>query len=155
TVDGRLELFSDLELVVITAGRLPPTTREDLVGAGQRLASDFGYRSRRFHVDVLLRERSRLGALPPGIFTYELRTAGRTVWGRQLLGEVRPVSLANLDRANTREILVKRLWHLAEALPADWLRGQAPDEVASRDLGVALARQPLDLTTVLLPEVGV
>lgn len=154
-VAGRRELFSDIELLAVTEGRLPAARRTAAAEAVAAAAASFGYRSPLFHVDVVFREAWRLGKLPASIFTYELRTVGRTLWGREMLGAVRPVSLANLDRRNTREILLKRLWHLAEALPARWVRGEPLEEVQARSLGVCLWRNPLDLTTVLLPEADI
>lgn len=153
-VDGRIEMFSDLEFLALTAGRLPATRRERLAAEVDQLAAGFGYRSRLFHADVLFRERRRLGSLPPFIFTYELAANGRTVAGETILDELRPVSLVNLDRRNTHEILMKRLWALAEALPAALVRGEALDAFGERELGVVLHRQPLDVTTALLPGVG-
>jgi hypothetical protein len=155
TVGGRAELFSDIELLVVTAARLAPARRAALQARAGQTASAFGHRSRRFHLDLLFRERARLGHLPPFVFTYELAANGRTVFGRHLLSEVRAVTPASLDRANTHEILVKRLWHLAEDLPAAWIHGQPMGEMAARDLGVALWRHPLDIPTALLPESGV
>jgi hypothetical protein len=154
-VDGRPELFSDVELLVVTRQRLAARQRAAMIAAVRQAADGFGYRSRRFHVDVLFRERRRLGRLPPIVFTFELRANGRTVFGRDVRAEIRPVTLANLDHANAHEILVKRLWHLAEDLPAAWLRGAALDELAARDLGVGLWRHPLDIPTALLPDAGV
>jgi predicted nucleotidyltransferase len=155
TVDGRLELFGDIELFVVTDGRLPGPRRRLLAEELARIGADFGYRSPLFHVDVAVRERARLGSLPPRVFTYELRANARLLAGEDVRSEIRPVTLADLDRPNTREILMKRLWALAEAMPLAWLEGAALDELAWRSLGVALRRNPLDVTTVLLPEAGV
>ncbi len=154
-IGGRRELFSDVELLAITAGRQPGARRAAAIRAAEALAATFGYRSVRFHVDVLFRDRRRLGSLPASIFTHELRAAGRTVWGHELLPAVRPVTLANLDRRNTHEILLKRLWHLAEALPASWVRGERLNELEARDLGTGLWRNPLDIPTALLPGAGI
>lgn len=154
-VDGGWQRFSDIELLVVTARRLPWPRQAALRRRVRALADTWGQRSPLFHVDLLLRPRSRLADLPPFLFTYELREAGRTLYGPELREEIRPVDLAGLDRRNTREILFKRLWHLAEALPADWLRGRPLDDIQARGLAVNLARQPLDLPTALLPESGV
>ena len=154
-VDGSWQCFSDIELLVVTRGRMVAARRADLTRRASSLAAGWGQRSPLFHVDLLLRERSRLKSLPPFIFTHELREAGRTLAGPELRPEIRAVGMANLDRRNTREILFKRLWHLAEALPADWLRGRPLGELAARGLAVGLARQSLDLPTALLPEIGV
>ena len=153
-VDRRSELFSDLEFLAVTDGRLAGAHRRAITADAERSAEGFGYRSRLFHVDILYRERARLASLPPFIFTYELAANGRTLAGPDLRGEIRPVSLANLDRRNTHEILIKRLWAIAEALPAAWVRGQPLDALTARTLGVVLHRNPLDVTTALLPEVG-
>jgi hypothetical protein len=64
------------------------------------------------------------------------------------------VTSNNLDRAGTREILFKRLWHLAAAVPAELIRGQPLSELAGRTLAVAARREVLDIPTVLLPEAG-
>lgn len=155
SVDGAWQRFSDIELLVVTTRRLHRSEEAALRRQVEALAATWGQRSPLFHVDLLLRPRSRLGDLPPFLFTFELREAGRTLFGPELREAIRPVDLAVLDRRNTREILYKRLWHLAEALPADWLRGRPVDEVQARGLAVSLARQPLDLPTALLPEAGI
>ncbi len=154
-VDGAWQCFSDIELLVVTDGRLPASRRREIARRARELAAGWGQRSPAFHVDLLLRERSRLGKLPPFVFTHELREAGRTLYGPELRSEIRVVDRDNLDLRNTREILFKRLWHLAEALPSDWLRRRPLDEIAARGLAVSLARQALDLPTALLPESGV
>lgn len=155
-VDGRLELFSDLEFMVVTARRLPGEARRAISADVERMAAGFGYRSRLFHVDLLFRERARLRSLPPFVFTFELAANGRPLRGPDVRPLIRRVTLSNLDRRNTREILMKRLWALAEALPADWIGGRLPlPEVTARTLGVALCRNALDVPTVLLPDAGI
>lgn len=154
-VEGRTELFSDLDFLAVTDGHLPADLRRVALAEIGRIADGFDYANPLFHVDVLFRERRRLGTLPPFIFTYELKAMGRPMHGPDLRSEVREVNLVNLDRRNTHEILMKRLWHIAEALPAAWLRGEPLDPILARALGVILHRNPLDVTTVLLPEVGI
>ncbi|MCB0217778.1 MAG: hypothetical protein H6648_03230 [Caldilineae bacterium] len=154
-IDGRLQLFSDLELLVISERRLPAELRMRAQTAAQDLARRFAQASPLFHIDLLFRERGRLAALPAIVFTFELREAGRILRGPNLLTEIPALDAERLDQANTREILFKRLWALAEALPAAWLRGEPLDPVAARSLGVSLRRNPLDVPTVLLPACGV
>jgi hypothetical protein len=154
-VGGRRELFSDLELLAVTSHRLPIARRSRLANQVEQMAAHFGNTNPLFHTEVLFRERSRLRAMPPFVFTYELASNGRTIAGQELRGEIRTVNLGNLDRRNTHEILMKRLWALAEALPTEWVGGQPLRPVQERALDIALGRQPLDLTTVLLPEVGI
>lgn len=152
---GRLELFSDLELLVVTRRRLPGAIRRALAAEVDQLASGWGYRSPQFHVDLVFRERARLGSLPPFVFTHELRTNGRVLCGPDVRAEIRLVTLADLDRRNTHEILMKRLWAMAEGLPKAWLAGAALDDLAARALGVTLWRNALDVPTALLPDAGI
>ncbi len=154
-VDGRLELFSDIELLAVTDGRLSGAVRSKLTAELEATANAFGYRNRLFHVDILFREHARLSKLPPFVFTFELVANGRLVAGVPCLQDVTEVSLRNLDLKNTREILMKRLWALAEALPPEWVRGAPLLPIDQRALGVALHRQPLDVPTALLPLSGV
>lgn len=155
TVDGKLELFSDLELLAVTDGRLSASERRALNERVAATARGFRYRSPLFHTEVLFRERSRLATMPPLVFTFEARHAGRTLWGPELLEAIRPVGPDSLDRRNTHEILMKRLWALAEAVPASWVAGRKMGDIESRTLGVSTARNALDVPTVLLPEAGV
>ena len=154
-IDGRLQLFSDLELMVVSEARLSAELRARALAAARGLAQRFAQASPLFHVDLLFRERGRLAALPPIVFTFELREAGRVLRGPNVLAEIPALDAQRLDQANTREILFKRLWALAEALPAAWLRGEPMDEIEARSLGVSLRRNPLDVPTALLPACGV
>lgn len=155
TVEGHDELFSDIELLLVTQRPLREVEQSALRADLDTLAASFGHANPRFHVDFLVRPHYRLRSLPPFVFTYELVANGRTLAGRPMLDRVRPVGLTNLDRQNTREILLKRLWALAEGLPSAWLRGQLLDRRLALCLTANLARQPLDTTTVLLPEAGI
>lgn len=153
-VEGRFELFSDLELMVVTRGQPDSALRRGLSDAAARVGAGFGYRSPLFHVDLAFRARRRLTSLPPIIFTHELAARGRVLRGPDLRAEIRPVDLGNLDRRQTHAILMRRLWAMAEGLPRAWVAGAPMDAIARRSLGVVLHRNPLDLPTVLLPEAG-
>lgn len=153
-VEGRFELFSDLELMVVTRGHPGSALRRGLADAAARVGAGFGYRSPLFHVDLAFRARRRLASLPPIIFTHELAARGRVLRGPDLRAEIRPVDLHNLDRRQTHAILMRRLWAMAEGLPRAWVAGAPLDAIARRSLGVVLHRNPLDLPTVLLPEAG-
>jgi hypothetical protein len=118
-------------------------------------ASGWGYRSALFHGEAAFRERSRLRTLPPTVFTYELRAGGQVLAGTDALADVRAVTARNLDRRNTNEIVMKRLWALLEAIPAAWVRGKALDPIETASTAVACARNALDIPTVLLPRAGV
>ncbi len=155
TVDGREEPFSDLELLLVTRRRLGAAEQRPLREDLDRLAASFGYANPLFHVELLCRERRSLARMPPYLFTFELIANGRTLAGLPQLDGVRRVGLDNLDRRNSHEILMKRLWALAAALPIAWLTQESLPQLSALVLAATLARQPLDVATVLLPEAGI
>lgn len=151
---GSWQGLSDLEVLVVTRGRLRGAVRRALRTRLADVVASWGQESPQFHLDLLFRERHRLRSLPPFVFTFEAREAGRRLVGPDFGPEIRRVTLANLDLRNTREILFKRLWHLAEALPSTL---GAPVERSAFEvaaLRVALERQALDLPTAILPDAG-
>ena len=152
--DGSVEFFSDLEFLLVVPRRLSGEAR-------RRLRHIIAEEERRianpnplFHIDVAVRERRRLATLPPTIFTFELRANGKLLYGEDLLQEVPLVTTANLDYANTREILFKRLWAVLLHLPRALLR-RPLRERERRVMGYVLCRNVLDIPTVLLPHEGV
>ncbi len=154
-IEGRLQLFGDIELMAVGERRIRAAERRRAKAVVDRIAASFAQRSPLFHVDVAFRSRDRLRALPPIIFRHELQAAGRVLRGPNVLADLAPLSADMLDIANTREILFKRLWALAEATPAAWLRDRPMDEIEARSWGVCLHRNPLDVPTVLLPACGI
>jgi hypothetical protein len=154
-VDGRLEVFGDIELLAVTSRRLDAGVRAELAARVHEEGAAFGYRSPLFHAEVLFREESRLSTLPAIVFTHELRARGAILAGECDLGRVRSVTIDTLDRRNTHEILMKRLWALAELIPAGWVRAGELEPIEAVTLAVGSARNALDVLTVLMPEAGV
>ncbi len=151
--DGRLEFFSDLEFLLVTERR-PTAAQRRAVGRmiaeeEKRLANP----NPLFHIDLAWRERRRLATLPPRLFTFEMKETARLLYGTLLLSEVPQVTLRTLDFANTREILYKRLWAILLYLPRRILTGGATER-ERRVMGYLLARNLLDIPTVLLPHEG-
>lgn len=166
--------FGDFELMLISPRRLPAPVRRQALDFCARYQASLDQPSPRFHIDLAFRERSRLAQLPPIVFAHELLACGRVLRGPAVLAGLPQLRASQLDLANTREILFKRLWALAEGWPEGQGAGAVgpeagssgpeastagPDagasEIAERSLGALLWRQPLDLTTVLLPAVGI
>lgn len=152
--EGRWQRLSDIEMLVVTRSRLSASAgraiRERLLAA----AAAWGQVSPLFQLDLVFRERRRLRSLPPFVFTFEAREAGQTLLGPELGPAIRRVTVASLDRRNTREILFKRLWHLAEALPSDLPAATSPSPFLAAGLRVGVERQALDIPTALLPDTG-
>lgn len=149
-VDERCEVFSDYELLVVTRRRLPARERQRIAGQLVALQHQFAQRNPLFHIDVIFRERRRLQTLPRIIFTYELKANAQVLHGENVRPLLPEVTLANLDRRNANEILVKRLWAILLHTPRRLLRGPLT-RLEEMIWGYVLCRNALDLTTVLLP----
>ncbi len=153
-LDGRLEVFSDYEFLVVTRRRLPTRERQRVAERLAGLEREFGQRNPLFHIDVIFRERHRLHTLPRIIFTYELKANGQVLHGEDVRPLLPEVTLANLDLRNTNEILIKRLWAMLLHTPRRLLYGPLT-RLEEMVWGYVLSRNALDLTTVLLPHCGV
>jgi len=153
-VDERCEVFSDYELLVVTRRRLPASRRQRIAAQLVALHREFAQRNPLFHIDVIFRERQRLRTLPRIIFTYELKANAQVLHGKDVRSLLPEVTLANLDRRNANEILVKRLWAILLHTPRRSLRGPLT-RLEEMTWGYVLCRNALDLTTVLLPHCGV
>jgi len=153
-LDGRLEVFSDYEFLVVTGRRLPARQRQRVAERLAGLEREFGQRNPLFHIDVIFRERHRLRTLPRIIFTYELKANGQVLHGEAVRPLLPEVTLANLDMRNTNEILIKRLWAILLHTPRRLLYGPLT-HLEEMVWGYVLCRNALDLTTVLLPHCGV
>lgn len=153
-VNGRLEVFSDYELLVVTERRLPVQKRQRIAAQLAALEREFGQRNPLFHIDVLFRERRRLRTLPRIIFTHELKANAQVLRGEDVRLLLPEVTLANLDLRNANEILIKRLWAILLHTPRRLLRGPL-SRLEEMVWGYVLCRNALDLTTVLLPHCSV
>jgi len=152
-LDGRLEVFSDYEFLVVTGRRLPARERQCVAERLATLEREFGQRNPLLHIDVIFRERHRLHTLPRIIFTYELKANGQVLHGEDVRPLLPEVTLANLDLRNTNEILIKRLWAMLLHTPRRLLYGPLT-RLEEMVWGYVLCRNALDLTTVLLPHCG-
>jgi hypothetical protein len=153
-LDGRLEVFSDYEFLVVTERRLRARQRQRIATQLAALERQLAQRNPLFHIDVIFRERRRLRTLPRIIFTYELKANAQVMHGEDVRLLVPEVTLANLDLRNANEILIKRLWAILLHTPRRLLGGSLSclEEMV---WGYVLCRNALDLTTVLLPHRGV
>jgi predicted nucleotidyltransferase len=153
-LDGRPEVFSDYELLVVTERRLPARQRQRIATQLAGLEREFGQGNPLFHIDAIFRERRRLCTLPRIIFTYEMKANAQVLRGEDVRPLLPEVTLANLNLRNVNEILIKRLWAILLHTPRRLLRGSLT-RLEEMVWGYVLCRNALDLTTVLLPHCGV
>ena len=145
------ELYSDYECMVVVEKRPSTDQRRALQRKLDQLEVEINNPNPLFHIDIIIREEKRLQALPPIIFTFEMKANGKIVYGDDVLPQVPTVTLDNLDFLNTNEILYKRLWALLLHLPKTFITGQELSAVEECVTGYLLCRNALDITTVLLP----
>jgi len=153
-IGGRREVFSDYEFMVVTAHRVDSRTRAEIQRRVDTLRRSLGYRNPLFHIDVTWQQRDRLPRLPPTIFTFELKENARLLAGPDIRPHIPIVTLANLNRYKTNDILHNRLWAVLLYIPSAFIRGRM-SELEEITTGYLLARNALDLSTVLLPMQGI
>ena len=153
-VNGRREVFSDYEFLVVTKKRLPADKCQALKIRATEIAQRFDYRNSLFHIDVTFKTRWRLRKLPHSIFTFELKSNALVLKGPDVLNLVPQVTLSNLNWGDTNEILLRRLWAIMLSMPDSFAFGRESG-LSEKVISYLIARNALDLTTVLLPYQGV
>ncbi|HRQ36678.1 MAG TPA: nucleotidyltransferase domain-containing protein [Chloroflexota bacterium] len=150
TANG-VELFSDIELLVVTNKHVRAATRKTLFTRMAEIENNVENPNPLFHIDILLREKYRLSQMLPTIFTFELQKNGKLLWGKDAISQTPDIALHNLDFLDANEILYKRLWAILLHIPKSWLTGElSPTE--RRVAGYVFCRNTLDIPTVLLPQ---
>ena len=153
--ENKVELFSDYEFLIVVEKRPSSAQRHFVQKQLSDIEKNINNPNPLFHIDVIIREEKRLKTFPPIIFTYEMRSNGKTIFGHECLAQIPKVSLDNLDLKNTNEILFKRLWALLIHLPESFIFEKSLSIRQRRVWGYVLSRNALDITTVLLPHQGI
>lgn len=141
--DGGAMLLGDVELLLVVTRRRPHTEVDSMVARAVAGAEGFAAPPR---IEVAQIPTRRLRGLQRKLFVHEAREAGRCIGGEDLRGAMPAVHLDNLDRDDLDEVYLHRLEALLSAFEDD------QPEVGQT---YALARNTLDLVTMMLPEVGV
>ena len=150
--DDHLDLLSDLEMIVVTEGRLG--TAEAFyrgVAAWQRERRAL---NPLFHVDVTFMPRRVFRKITPLIRSFEMQAVGKVLYGEDILCEAPPVTPKNLNRGQTRELVLTRLWNVLVYVPASFVLG-VPSEYERFIFNYVPCRNFLDIATILLPLEGV
>ena len=154
TIDGNIELYSDVEFCVVTNGRIDSISRKNLFTSLAEIEQAIVNPNPLFHIDILLRDKLWLSRMPRTIFTFEFKKNGKLLLGKDTKKRLPDVTLHNLDYRDANEILYKRLWALLLYLPKRWLlENLSPSEI--RVAGYIFCRNALDITTVLLPQADI
>ena len=151
-VDRHLEVFGDLEFIVVTSpGRASYSGVSSAVRAVQ--AEWAGRVTKPIRIDFTLIPFGRLHRLEKKLFVFEVKERGICLRGRNVLAQLPTVTVGNLSFYELDELLLHRLEALLKAV-------EGPVEDASEDSvrlrqWYSVARNYLDVATLLLPYVGV
>lgn len=147
-----LEVYSDYEFIVWVKRR-NRASEKPLDDGLKRLTQGFGYRNPLFHVDYALREARHLRRHNRTLFAFEAKETGIPLLGQDPRPLLPTVTLADLNHADLREILIHRLVAMTFALEPAHFSGHA-SEAETDLLRYALCRNALDILTIIVPFSG-
>lgn len=153
--DGRVRIASDVEAYVVGEGPFPAEGKERAEEGFRVLADEVNAGGPAlFHVDVAFTTPARLAGHDRTFRCWDTRETGRALAGRDARGWLPELGVGDLDLRQLNEVPIHRLWEMVFRAPRAVVEGRAgaADEQA---FSYVCARQALDLTTWLLPHLGV
>jgi hypothetical protein len=147
-------LFSDYELLIITQGKVDRRRKTLLELRINRLGDHLNPQNPLFHVDVGWYVLPQLPGLVHTVAIFEQKETGKVVFGKDYRALMPSITAESLNKKRLNEILYKRLWALLLYLPQGFFTNCLTPST-NRIAAYVLARNGLDLTTVLLPYEGV
>ena len=154
TVAGRPVFFSDYEFISVSSRPPAAGTRTAIRRDLNAIEALQANPNPLFHIDLAHFQAWRLSRLPRNIFTFELKANARLLHGRDVRSRFPAVTPRGSDLRLVNEIVLKRLWALCVLLPNTFITG-SPGGTAEQARSYVLARNALDLATVLLPHAGI
>jgi hypothetical protein len=150
-------VLSDYEFFVVTPTRLSATEQATIRRDIRQIAQEFGYQNSLFHVDIAFHQRTRLPKLPQSIFTFELKANAQLLSGVDIQAEIPTVTCESILKKELNTILYRRLWALMLYLPPEFVTnaGHIESNLTETTISYLLARNLLDISTVLVPRQGV
>lgn len=154
--DGRLEMFSDLELFCLAEAS--PSAEAALHRETSRIERELFVPNGLFHIDCVVTPEIVIDAKGRGLLWFEGGRTCQVLYGPQepYFGDLHE-SLLSLPLVN--ELLIIRLWWLLVHLPS-WLlehrEDGGPDDPAEREaLAYTQIRNMLDVLSIWLPNEGI
>jgi hypothetical protein len=144
-----IDILGDYEFVIVTNGILSPW-KSKLQIELSKLGESFGLRSPLFDIDYGLVPLQKLKLIPPSLWSFEFVERGLLLFGREVRSNVPSVNVTNIDLGNLRWIIVVRLWSYLKNLRLVYRELSNDDEI-SRHKRLLVARNLLDIPTILLP----
>ena len=152
--DGNLNIFSDYELLIISNGRVDKDDLARLLEEFKGLEEEFSNGNPLFHIDCTYVSQRKLANFGTNIRTWEIRSTGALLYGRDMREEAPRVSVDNLDFKDLNEVLIWRLWAMTLYFPKSLLTTGDVNTDQGELYKYVICRNILDLTTFLLPSCG-
>jgi len=148
--DG-LRIYGDYEFLIVTKNRSAKNSAKNLQMRLSELPKKWGVFNPEFHIDFGITTESTLRFLPKTLWTFETKTGGRVVYGRNFISNFPVVTAENNDLGFLQELVFVRLWNIVSNLP------DVGKENREKELTInyLYARNILDVLTILLPHEGV
>ncbi|MHA1285226.1 MAG: hypothetical protein ACTSQP_22225 [Promethearchaeota archaeon] len=143
--DGREELFSDIEFLIVIKNR---KVRGDVWNLMKSKISNipFLYKNEFFKIEFGLRTKFELSYLDKRFLTFETKQCGKTFYGNdKIIDRIPDVTLRNLNWSELNSILIHRLYDVYS---------KYCKIISNKAKKILLARNLLDIPTVILPYEG-
>lgn len=152
--NGRLELFSDIDIAVVTQAAINAEERILFIKRLKELKSKFQPTNPLFNISVEFFSLQDFMRLPFKVRFYELKASGKTLFGKELRDVIPDFSFRNLDMEDTNNMILRRLLHILLYLPRELFEKKGNDP-ALDVFKYTLARNSLDIATAVLFQKGV
>jgi hypothetical protein len=152
-IDGRIELFSDVEFIIVTKSMKNDTVRA-IKQIAANIESRYFFRTPFFHIDFSCLTVNQLRKIPTILRHYELRETGIVVYGDPRIIHLIPeTTINNLRLKDLNGLLIERLWQLYLFMPKQ--EAEVRELLNQTTRNYLLCRNLLELSTILLPQAGI
>ena len=149
-----LDLFSDIEFLIITKKPLLQDKISSIDYAMKSLEKSINSRSPLFHIDYGISTINKFRLTPATLFSYEVKNLGVLVYGEDARNDLKKITLSNLDFGNLNELIIVRLWNMFINVNNNYLNNNA-NSYEKFIVQFFYSRNILDILTILLPNKGV
>lgn len=150
----RLELFSDIDLLAVTKGTISTEEQVVLKKRLKDLKKEFYPTTPLFDIGIEFFSLQDIQRLPLKVRFYELRESGEVLFGPDIRGIIPEFDINKLDRQDTNNIILRRLFSILLYFPKELLDSKKID-LTEDVFKYSLARNALDIATVLLFQKGI
>jgi len=146
-------VHSDYEFIIVTDS-IPSDILKSLSARLTELEREFHNSSPLFSIDYGVIPYQKLLVTPSTLWSFGLAVKGVCIWGEDIVDRVRPVTNKDIDLGNLMWLAPVRLWSFTKNMPLDCYKGAGPSKESVLIQYILLARNLLDVVTIMLPHTG-